>query len=65
VGVTRVYGFDDPKMLEKGTGLVYVREHSLTPDRLIEQLPKGEQGFFRCMFAGKLAKKIYRLYEYR
>lgn len=65
VGVTRVYGFDDPHDLEEGTGLVFMQEHCLTPEELIAQLPKREQGFFRAMFAGSLAKKIYRLYEYR
>ena len=65
VGVTQVYGFDDPRQLEEDTGLSFVQEHSLTPEWLIEQLPKKEQGFFRTMFAGKFAKKIYRLYEYR
>ena len=65
VGVTQVYGFDDPRDLGEGTGLSFVQEHSLTHDWLIEQLPKREQGFFRAMFTGSLAKKIYRLYEYR
>lgn len=65
VGVTQVYGFDDPRELEDGTGLTFLQEHSLTPEEMIRQLPKREQGFFRTMFAGKLAKKIYRLYEYR
>lgn len=65
VGVTKVYGFDDPREPEKGTGLSFVQEHSLTPEDMISQLPKQEQGFFRTMFAGKLAKKIYRLFEYR
>ena len=64
VGVTQVYGFDDPKELETA-GIAFVREHSLTPDRLIKQLPKREQRFFRYLFAGKMAKNIYRLYEYR
>jgi len=64
VGVTQVYGFDDPKDLEEGTGITFVQEYSLTPDWLIEQLPKREQYFFRTMFAGKMAKRIYRLYEY-
>ena len=63
VGVTVVYGLDDPRTLLEGTGLTGVREHSLTPDWLIQQLPKKEQRFFRTMFAGKLAKRIYRLYE--
>ena len=64
VGVTEVFGFDDPKMLEQDTGFRFVREWDLTPDGLIAQLPKGEQRFFKTMFAGKTAKKIYRLYEY-
>lgn len=65
VGVTQVFGFDNPRELEKGTGLGFVQEHTLTPGKLIRQLPKREQGFFRAMFAGKMAKKIYRLYEYQ
>lgn len=65
VGVTQVYGFDDPLYLEEGTGITFVQEHSLTPEDLIAQLPKKEQRFFRAMFAGSMAKKIYRLYEYR
>ena len=65
VGVTQVYGFDDPRDLEKDTGISFVREHALTPENLIAQLPQREQRFFRTMFAGKTAKKIYRLYEYR
>lgn len=65
VGVTGVYGFDDPKDPEKNTGLTFVEEYSMTPERLIGQLPKGERGFFRCFFAGSFAGKLYRLYEYR
>ena len=64
VGVKQVYGFDDPKDLEMGTGLSFVGAHSLTPESLIQQLPKREQRFFRVLFAGNLAKRIYRLYEY-
>lgn len=64
VGVTQVYGFDDPTEPETRTGLRFLKEHDLTPADMISQLPKGEQGFFRLMFGGKLAKKIYRLYEY-
>ena len=65
VGVTEVYGLDDPRSLLEGTGLSKVQEHSLTPDQMIAQLPQKEQGFFRCVFAGKMAKKIYRLYEFQ
>lgn len=65
VGVTQVYGFDDPHDLAENTGLTFKQEHSLTPEYLIRKLPKGEQRFFRTLFAGKMARKIYRLYEYR
>jgi len=65
VGVTQVYGLDNPRTLLEDTGLSCVQEHSLTPDWLIAQLPKREQGFFRCLFAGEIAKKIYRLYEFQ
>jgi len=64
VGVTEVYGFDDPAMPVKDTELSFVGEHSLTPENMILELPKREQGFFRLCFGGNAAKKIYRLYEY-
>lgn len=65
VGVTQVYGFDDPRALEGSTGITFCQEHDLTPQWLIEKLPKAEQGIFKTLFAGKAAKKIYKLYEYR
>jgi len=65
VGVTEVYGFDEPSAPVQGTGLTFLREHSLTPEEMILELPKREQGFFRLCFAGKAANKIYRLYEYQ
>ena len=64
VGVTQVYGFDDPEELTADTGLRFVKEHDLTPESMIRQLPKGERGFFKVMFTGSVARKIYRLYEY-
>jgi len=64
VGVTEVYGIDDPRQLEAGTGIRFAAEHDLTPDALIEELQGFERAFFKKMFAGKMAKKIYRLYEY-
>ena len=64
VGVTQVCGFDDPEELTGGTGFRFVCQHELTPDSLIAELPERERRFFRTVFAGGLAKKIYRLYEY-
>lgn len=65
VGVTVLHGIDDPKILEKDTGLVYIREHDLTPDVMINELSGMERVIFKKLFAGKFAKKIYRLYEYK
>ena len=63
VGVTQVYGMDDPKELED-TGLRFAAEHDLTPDDLIAELQGYERSFFKKLFAGKMAKRIYRLYEF-
>lgn len=64
VGVTHVYGFDSPEELTGDSGFRFVGDHDLTPDSMIAQLPEKEQRFFRTLFAGTMAKKIYRLYEY-
>lgn len=64
VGVQMVFGLDYPEYLAEQTGLTYVREHEMTPESLICQLEGSEQKFFRTMFGGKLAKKMYRMYEY-
>lgn len=63
VGVTEVYGLEDPRSLE-GEGLLFVKEHDMTPPEYIEQLQGLEQGIFRRLYAGKFSKKLYRLYEY-
>lgn len=64
VGVTTVYGVDSPHVYEQGTGLRFIREHSLTPSTLMDELKGMERMIFSRVFAGKLAKRIYRLYEY-
>lgn len=63
VGVTTLYGIDDPEELT-GTGLAFLRAHDMTPEHLIRELNGFEQKFFRKLFAGRFAKKIYRLYEF-
>lgn len=64
VGVTELYGIDDPHDLEQATQLKFMKEHTLTPDDLINELQGFEKYFFKFMFAGNMTKKIYRLYEY-
>ena len=64
VGVTKVYGIDEPKELEIGTGLAFVKEYSMTPDSLIEELQGMERHIFSKLYGGKIARKMYRLYEF-
>lgn len=60
VGVTQVYGMDDPGVLAG-----FVREHEMTPAELINELHGMERKIFKTLYAGGIAKKMYRLYEYR
>lgn len=64
VGVTQVYGVDDPKLLE-GKGVAFVHEHEMTPAELVDELHGMEKKVFKALYAGSIAKKMYRLYEYR
>lgn len=64
VGVTQVYGMDDPMVLE-ASGLSFVKEHDMTPADLVDELHGMEKTIFRSLYAGGIAKKMYRLYEYR
>ena len=64
VGVTTVYGLDDPKILEENTDVKFIKEHEMTPDVLINELKGIEKSLFKRVFAGKFSKKLYRLYEF-
>ena len=63
VGVTNLYGVDDPEALLSGLSLRVQAEHSFTPARLVAELKPSEQIFFKLLFTGKAYHKIYRLYE--
>ena len=64
VGVRSVYGLDDPKILE-GSGLHFLCEEEMTPADLIDELQGVEKKVFKLVYAGSIAKKLYRLYRYR
>lgn len=64
VGVTEVYGLDDPRELEQDTQLHFLAELDMTPSHLIDALPAKERAVFRRLYAGKMARKLYHLYEY-
>ena len=65
VGVTQVYGLDDPQALANAAGLTLVTEHDMTPGDLIGQLPPLQQCVFQALYAGKTARRMYQLWEYR
>lgn len=65
VGVTQVYGVDESKVLEEGTGLLFVKEHEMTPVKLVDHLRGIEKVIFKKLFGGNLAHKMYRMYEYK
>ena len=64
VGVTEVYGIDEPTLLESD-GVSFVKEHNMTPQEFIEELIGSEKYIFRKLYAGNFSKKLYRLFEYR
>ena len=63
VGVSLVYGLDDPRGLESAA-LAFVEELPMTPAELIDNLQGMEKTIFRKLYAGKTAGKLYRMYAY-
>lgn len=64
VGVTQVYGIDDPLVFQR-EGFRFVTEHPMTPQSFIDRLTGMEKAVFQRLYAGKLSEKLYRLFEYR
>ena len=64
VGVTEVYGIDNPDEY-RGGELIFVKEHSMTPQKYIDELQGAEKLIFSKLYAGHISKKLYRLYEYK
>lgn len=64
VGVSEVYGLDDPKILN-GNRIQYIQELEMTPDQYINELEGVERFIFDKLYAGSASKKLYRLYEFR
>ena len=64
VGVTLVYGMDEPRELETSS-FKFVREHEMTPETLINELEGFEKTIFEKLYSGGIAKKMYRMYEYK
>ena len=64
VGVTEVYGIDDPSAYQSES-LVYVQEHTMIPQKYINELKGIERFIFAKLYAGNFSKKLYRLFEYK
>lgn len=64
VGVTEVYGMDDPKRCQHDDFL-FTKEHPMTPQKYIDELTGAEKWIFEKLYAGNFSKKLYRLFEYR
>ena len=64
VGVTEVYGVDDPKDFETDR-LAFTLEHAMTPQGYVDELKGSERFIFSRLYAGGFSKKLYRLFEYQ
>ena len=64
VGVTEVYGIDAPQDYQSDE-LVFVKEHTMTPQKYIDKLKGFERFIFAKLYAGSFSKKLYRLFEYK
>lgn len=64
VGVTEVYGIDDPQDY-RGEELTFVKEHTMIPQKYVDELKGFERLVFAKLYAGNISKKLYRLYEYQ
>lgn len=64
VGVTEVYGTDDPHALCTDK-LTYVKEQVMIPQKYIDELRGAEKFIFAGLYAGGFSKKLYRLFEYK
>ena len=64
VGVTTVYGTDNPKDFET-EDFKFIKEHNMTPENLVNDLKGAEKFVFKKLYGGKFSKKMYRLFEYK
>ena len=64
VGGATVYGVDAPQLLADSTGFSFSKEHDMTPPSLIEELHGMERVIFRAVYAGRVSKKMYRIYAF-
>ena len=64
VGVRTLYGIDDPRLLEGGA-FHFEKEHEMTPAQYVNELQGCEKSVFRKLYAGRMARRLYRLYSFQ
>lgn len=64
VGVTNVYGYDNPEDLAEKSGLKFLSEYNMTPEKYIDELQGIEKWIFKKVFAGKISKSMYKMFEF-
>ena len=64
VGVREVWGYDHPESLATDSGLIFLKEYDMTPEKYINELSRMERRIFRRIYAGKISKALYRMYEF-
>lgn len=64
VGAGASFGIDEPRIFECGN-LCFAGEVIMTPEEKISELSGFEKAFFKKMFAGSFAKKLYKIYTYK
>ncbi len=64
VGVTEVYGIDAPQAYQSEK-FTFVKEHTMIPQKYIDELRGFERFVFATLYAGGFSKKLYRLFEYQ
>lgn len=64
VGVTTVYGYDNPEEIISNTNLKFIKEFVMTPQKYINELQGSEKVIFEKLFAGKISNAMYKMYEF-
>ena len=64
VGVTKVYGTDNPEILQD-SDFTFVGEHTMIPQKYVNELHGLEKFIFSKIYAGRLSQKLYRLFAYK
>lgn len=64
VGVTLVYGYDNPQELAEAAGLTFIKEGDMTPEQYVNELHGLEKSIYKTLCAGAIARSLYRMYEF-